>query len=246
MSKKAKNKSIEVNNTDDNMLTDNEKRGKRLKKKREQKGLTQEQLADKIFVTKQSIHNYEKGIRHFDYEKAVKLASVLGTNPEYLLNQSDNEYPIRTAIHNSKDYTLLAYLSFSYDIKICVVGSDPEDNTEKEIPISFIDRENPFEQLEKIDFSDSACRFILDKGKSTERYVDYIITSFIVNNRKYSYGEFVFIIREIQRDMDYKINNMEAIFDSYKRNVINGNAIIKDKIENKRLYQPSNDTVFYK
>lgn len=59
--------------------------GSRIKSLRKEKGLTQQELADLVNVTKVSICCYEKGNRTPNLETLMDLASVLNTTPNYLL-----------------------------------------------------------------------------------------------------------------------------------------------------------------
>ena len=59
--------------------------GNRIKTLRKEKGLTQEQLANLINVTKVSICCYEKGNRTPNLETFMDLVNVLNTTPNYLL-----------------------------------------------------------------------------------------------------------------------------------------------------------------
>ena len=75
--------------------------GTRIKQLRKEKGLTQEQLANLINVTKVSICCYEKGNRTPNLETFMDLVNVLGTTPNYLLGadtkvvkEDDEEYSV--------------------------------------------------------------------------------------------------------------------------------------------------------
>ena len=59
--------------------------GTRIKQLRKSKGLTQQQLADLINVTKVSICCYEKGNRTPNLETFMDLVNVLETTPNFLL-----------------------------------------------------------------------------------------------------------------------------------------------------------------
>jgi len=59
--------------------------GKRLKDLRKNAGLTQKQLADKIWVTKATICYYEQSERNPSPEILVKLAKVFHVTTDYLL-----------------------------------------------------------------------------------------------------------------------------------------------------------------
>ena len=77
----------------------------RLKDLRKQKGLTLEELADKIGTSKQTIHRYENGtIANIPHEKIKLLAEALGTAPSALMgwddgiSSFDNIMPISTKL----------------------------------------------------------------------------------------------------------------------------------------------------
>lgn len=65
----------------------------RLKELRKEKKLTQEELAEKINVTKLTISRWERGERVPKSDKAQQLADFLGVTPAYLLGYSD--FPAR-------------------------------------------------------------------------------------------------------------------------------------------------------
>lgn len=54
--------------------------GKNIRKLRESKGLTQDQLAEKLFVTRQTVLNYETGRTRPDVDMIVSIANVLETD----------------------------------------------------------------------------------------------------------------------------------------------------------------------
>lgn len=57
--------------------------GKRIKALRKTKGLTQEQLAEKLGVQRATISNYEIGRRSPHLKELEKLANILGVSLEY-------------------------------------------------------------------------------------------------------------------------------------------------------------------
>ena len=59
--------------------------GKRLKALRKKAGLTQQQLADKIWVSKAAISNYELYERTPSPEILIKLANAFHVSTDYLL-----------------------------------------------------------------------------------------------------------------------------------------------------------------
>lgn len=70
--------------------------GTRIKHLREEKKLTQEQLAKSINSTKQAIFKYENGVvTNIPMDKLMTIAKVLSCSPSYLMGWSDsrNDYP---------------------------------------------------------------------------------------------------------------------------------------------------------
>ena len=61
----------------------------RLKQIREEKGLSQNELAKKINMTQQRISSYEKGIREPDIETLKILADFFNVSIDYLLGKTD-------------------------------------------------------------------------------------------------------------------------------------------------------------
>ena len=59
--------------------------GKNLIQLRESKGLKQEQLAELLFVTRQTVSNYENGRSRPDIETLMKIAEILETDVNTVL-----------------------------------------------------------------------------------------------------------------------------------------------------------------
>ncbi|WP_304508961.1 helix-turn-helix domain-containing protein [Anaerotignum sp.] len=70
--------------------------GEKIAEARKEKGMTQEQLAEKIGIAKSTLTGYEKGNREPDLLKIKKLISILEINPDYLFetNKYKEEKPI--------------------------------------------------------------------------------------------------------------------------------------------------------
>lgn len=66
--------------------------GENLYKFRKEKGLSQEELADKINVSRQSIHLWESGKISPDMENILKLSDILNIQPANLVNGLDNVF----------------------------------------------------------------------------------------------------------------------------------------------------------
>ena len=59
--------------------------GERIREARTAKGLTQEQLAEQVHVTKQAVYKYETGIvTNIPLDKLKSIAACLGVAPGYL------------------------------------------------------------------------------------------------------------------------------------------------------------------
>ena len=69
--------------------------GSRIKEKRESIGMTQEELAAELGVSKGAIGNYESGKREPDYETLLKLGEYFNCSIDYLLGSSRGvRYPL--------------------------------------------------------------------------------------------------------------------------------------------------------
>ena len=82
----------------------NAKIGPRLARVRKLRNMTQGQLAERVGVTKQTISNYENGVRMPDFEILDAIAIALNTTLSYLIGSSDDpdEQP-RKALHDIGD-----------------------------------------------------------------------------------------------------------------------------------------------
>ena len=61
----------------------------RLKKLREENGMLQKELAEKISVDRSTITAYENGRREPDLKKTKKIAEILDCSVDYLIGASD-------------------------------------------------------------------------------------------------------------------------------------------------------------
>ena len=62
-----------------------EKIGKLIALKRKEKGMTQDELAEKLFVSRQTVSNYETGRSKPDIDTLVRISGVLGADVQELL-----------------------------------------------------------------------------------------------------------------------------------------------------------------
>jgi Predicted transcriptional regulators len=80
--------------------------GERITKLREEKKLTQEELAPKIGITRAALSHYEKNRREPDNDTLRKLADFFDVTTDYLLARSNFRTPDYTeAAHRSDDPT---------------------------------------------------------------------------------------------------------------------------------------------
>lgn len=70
----------------------------RLKEIREDKDLTQKEVANVIHVTQQQYNKYELGINSIPIEKLNKLANYYNTSTDYLLYRTDERKPYPQSI----------------------------------------------------------------------------------------------------------------------------------------------------
>lgn len=61
----------------------------RVKMARISAGMSQQDLADKVGVTKQSISQYERGVRKPDMDTLTALSDIFNLSTDYLTGQSD-------------------------------------------------------------------------------------------------------------------------------------------------------------
>lgn len=59
--------------------------GEKLIEKRTEKNLTQEQLAEKLFVTRQAVSRWETNKTQPDLQTLGRICSILGVSPEYFI-----------------------------------------------------------------------------------------------------------------------------------------------------------------
>lgn len=62
--------------------------GKRIKELREQLGLTQEELAERVNISRSALANYESGLREPKGDILIRFAEALDTTTDHLLGKS--------------------------------------------------------------------------------------------------------------------------------------------------------------
>ena len=64
--------------------------GKKIKYLRELKGMTQEELANLLYVSKQAVSKWEKGVTLPDIENIIRLCELFNVDINYLLDLEFN------------------------------------------------------------------------------------------------------------------------------------------------------------
>ena len=79
--------------------------GEKLRTLRVEKGLTQRQLADALFITRKTVSNWEAGIRMPDVVMLSRLSKVLGVKPYELIDvfPSGEDSPILIIVEDEQD-----------------------------------------------------------------------------------------------------------------------------------------------
>lgn len=65
----------------------------RIRNLREDNDLTQQQIADKLFINRRTYAAYENGINSMTPETLCKIADLYGTSVDYLLGRTDEFEP---------------------------------------------------------------------------------------------------------------------------------------------------------
>lgn len=63
--------------------------GQKIVKLRTGAGLTQEQLAEKLYVTRAMVSKWERDICQPDYSMVVKIAEILSVSPDEIMSKND-------------------------------------------------------------------------------------------------------------------------------------------------------------
>jgi transcriptional regulator with XRE-family HTH domain len=77
--------------------------GNRLTKLRKEVGLTQQQLADKLYISRDTYAQYEIGRRNPDYETLTKIADYFHVSTDYFLGRTDVRSAIQSASVSEKE-----------------------------------------------------------------------------------------------------------------------------------------------
>ncbi len=83
---------------------------------RKQQGWSQEQLADKLAVSRQSVSKWESGLSIPDLDKIIKMSSIFGVSTDYLLKDDITELPVNPTSETATSY--------DYDESVLVTVED--------------------------------------------------------------------------------------------------------------------------
>lgn len=108
--------------------------GKRLKTLREEKDLTQGQLAKLVNLSQQTIGHYEVDRAKPDLETLQKLAEVFNCSIDYILGRTNIRRPQSQVTETPTDYELEKFLRES-NVKF---GDEPLDDEDKQDIINFL------------------------------------------------------------------------------------------------------------
>ena len=64
--------------------------GQKLQKLRLQANLTQEQLAEKLYVSRDLVSKWETGVRRPDHKTVLRICEILSVSPDELIQADDN------------------------------------------------------------------------------------------------------------------------------------------------------------
>lgn len=91
---------------------------------RKQKGLSQEELAEKLNVSRQAVSRWEMGTALPDASNILQLSKLFEVSTDYLLNEDYNSDQDIPAVKNQKDFILLIGIQivcFIFHIICCFV-----------------------------------------------------------------------------------------------------------------------------
>ena len=96
--------------------------GEKLAQARKENNITQEQLADKLGVSRQSISKWESDIAYPETDKLIRMSEIFNCSLDYLLKENITEKTDKTATLNAKETTATPFAFsiskiFNYEYK---------------------------------------------------------------------------------------------------------------------------------
>ncbi|MBR5900254.1 MAG: helix-turn-helix transcriptional regulator [Clostridia bacterium] len=101
--------------------------GKYLKEKRQERNLTQKQLADELFVSESAVSKWERGVAHPDISLLLKLSELLGITEHELLTASTDTQLRKEKIQAKRwraltsFWSLFFYISYGVALLTCFI-----------------------------------------------------------------------------------------------------------------------------
>lgn len=173
----------------------------KLKMLRKQNNLTQEELAEKLYVSRQAITKWESGDGTPDIENLKQISIVFNTTIDELIKED-----INVTIENREQYTYIEELEIDhtkhFDIHICKIYElNILPNTQEIVKIELLsNKEGNLEESFKIKFDDLYNRLDIDI-KNKKQVEDVIINMYLPE--KY--------IEEIELNSKIKILNISNL-----------------------------------
>lgn len=96
------------------------KTGKKIAEARRDKNLTQEQLADMLQVTRQSVSRWESDLAYPEMEKIILLSEILGVSCDYLLKDVEAKAEVLSPV------TRLLRQALGKEIKLTFYSNDED------------------------------------------------------------------------------------------------------------------------
>jgi len=107
----------------------------RLRQLRNEAGLTQQEFADKLYISRDTYAQYEIDRRNPDYETLDKIAAYYKVSVDYLLGRSDVRQPEQTTF----DYSIIYKQRDEGDAYITIRELEARYNLSKETVFKMID-----------------------------------------------------------------------------------------------------------
>lgn len=92
--------------------------GKKISQIRKLKGFTQESLAEKIGVSRQTVFKWESDVMQPTFDKMQALCSVLGVDVEYFTREEDVVLPVKEEGHPPEKENPVKAVAISQDIPV--------------------------------------------------------------------------------------------------------------------------------
>lgn len=90
-----------------NYMYDAVEAGKRIREVRKKNKYTQEQLAEKLFLTAESVSNFENGKTMCMPENVAKICEIFGVTADYIYYGIESAYPMVGILHHEEGVDLV-------------------------------------------------------------------------------------------------------------------------------------------